>query len=166
MAFDLEQLLPMASMLLNAVERKVERLWFLTLQVSSNTTQRPEFLTQSNKRFSKNSRLLKRADFLKFFSKETKKFRGRAITIYQIKNSDEQSRMGITIKTKMTSVARNKLKRLIREWFRNNQVKFQGKELNIVIPNSISFSADTIKTIDRDLKEIEEELTRDNAKHL
>ena len=83
--------------------------------------------------FSKEDRLLNRSQFLGL-SKDGKRVHAKHfLTIYR-ENRCERSRLGITVSKKVgRSVERNRIKRLIREYFRQNRDKLPGTfDLNII----------------------------------
>jgi ribonuclease P protein component len=70
--------------------------------------------------FSKQSRLLKKADFDKVFKKSVKVSNAHFLILIQ-KTSNPKSRLGLIISKKVDkrAVHRNRIKRIIRESFRN-----------------------------------------------
>ena len=93
-------------------------------------------------------RLKKQADFQRLFSKGKRAFTPTLSVIYR---PSERMTMGISVGKKHgKSVQRNRIKRLIREAFRLNQDKMQGKYSFILIPKvreEYSF-----KTFERDIQ--------------
>ena len=83
--------------------------------------------------FEKNFRLLSARDFdeLKVGSSSYKK---AALIVYYKKNSYNQSRIGLSIPKKIgKSHDRNRLKRLMREFFRTSPYKFLGYDILLVV---------------------------------
>lgn len=84
--------------------------------------------------FSRNQRLTKRAQFLRLFDSPNV-YRASTFYAFWKENNERSSRLGITIKGRLSTVWRMKIKRLIREWFRKS--KFHSEkpfvDLNIVI---------------------------------
>jgi ribonuclease P protein component len=77
-------------------------------------------------------RLKKQADFQKLFQKGKRAFTSSFTLIYR---PSEKMRMGISIGKKHgKSVQRNRIKRLIREAFRNTQGEMEGKYSLVIIP--------------------------------
>lgn len=83
--------------------------------------------------FEKKFRLLSARDFdeLKVGSSSYKK---AALIVYYKKNSYNQSRIGLSVPKKIgKSHDRNRLKRLMREFFRNSPYKFLGYDILLVV---------------------------------
>lgn len=83
--------------------------------------------------FEKNFRLLSARDFdeLKVGSSSYKK---AALIVYYKKNSYNQSRIGLSVPKKIgKSHDRNRLKRLMREFFRTSPYKFLGYDILLVV---------------------------------
>ncbi len=83
--------------------------------------------------FEKNFRLLSARDFdeLKVGSSSYKK---AALIVYYKKNSYNQSRIGLSVPKKIgKSHDRNRLKRLMREFFRTSLYKFLGYDILLVV---------------------------------
>ncbi len=83
--------------------------------------------------FEKKFRLLSARDFeeLKVGSSSYKK---AALIIYYKKNSFNQSRIGLSVPKKIgKSHDRNRLKRLLREFFRTSPYKFLGYDILLVV---------------------------------
>lgn len=83
--------------------------------------------------FEKNFRLLSARDFdeLKVGSSSYKK---AALIVYFKKNSYNQSRIGLSVPKKIgKSHDRNRLKRLMREFFRTSPYKFLGYDILLVV---------------------------------
>lgn len=86
--------------------------------------------------FPKTERLLKRASFLKL-SRFGKKIQTRCF-IAKIQQGDtENNRIGITVSKRVgKAVERNRIKRLIREYYRNTQRSLKGnRDINIIAKN-------------------------------
>ncbi len=83
--------------------------------------------------FEKKFRLLSASDFreLKVGSSSYKK---ASLIIYYKKNSFNQSRIGLSVPKKIgKSHDRNRLKRLMREYFRTSDYKFLGHDILLVV---------------------------------
>ena len=73
------------------------------------------------KTFTKDDRLLKRADFLRL-ANSGKRLHNRQFIAYICKNDLKRCRLGITVTRKVgRAVKRNRIKRLAREYFRQNR---------------------------------------------
>lgn len=91
---------------------------------------------EANCRFSRKSRLLERKEFLKFFQ-GSQKYSRDAVLFYSHNNQLGYPRLGVTIKRKCSSVERNRIKRAVREAFRENQGNLGSKDFNIVISTRV-----------------------------
>ena len=83
--------------------------------------------------FEKKFRLLSARDFeeLKVGSSSYKK---AALIVYYKKNSFNQSRIGLSVPKKIgKSHDRNRLKRIMREFFRTSEYKFLGTDILLVV---------------------------------
>jgi ribonuclease P protein component len=87
----------------------------------------------SNYSLPKTVRLLKRAQFLKL-SKEGTKVHTSYFISAVLNSTAENHRIGITISRKVgNAVARNRIKRIIREYFRHRKNNISGKkDINII----------------------------------
>jgi len=81
----------------------------------------------------KKVRLLKRAQFLTL-SKQGKKVVTDCFIAIVLKETAQNNRIGITISKKVgNAVERNRIKRIIREYFRHNKENISGpKDINII----------------------------------
>ncbi len=86
--------------------------------------------------FPKSARVRKRFEYLRFFEGSNVKRLG-SCTLFQIRTRADGARLGITVKARVNSVYRNKLKRQIREVFRLKRVGLNGWDYNVVVPGSI-----------------------------
>ncbi len=87
--------------------------------------------------YQKKDRLLKRGHYL-FLSKTGKKCHKRHFLCVFRRGSGERSRLGITVTKKVGCAAkRNRIKRLCREFYRNNRRKLVGIwDINIIAKQS------------------------------
>lgn len=82
--------------------------------------------------FPKHERLRKRADFLRI-SGQGQKIHTSNFLIIRQESADCAVRIGITVSGKVgNSVTRNRLKRLIREFYRQNKGLFAAADYNII----------------------------------
>ena len=97
-------------------------------------------------RFEKKFRLLSARDFdeLKVGSSSYKK---AALIVYYKKNSYNQSRIGLSVPKKIgKSHDRNRLKRLMREFFRTSPYKFLGYDILLVVSWSRNLLPESTET--------------------
>lgn len=80
-------------------------------------------------------RLQHRWEYLRFFS-GSEVFRLSECIVYRIKNDCGHFRLGITVKAKGSSVERNRVKRVVREFFRKLAPALGGFDFNVVIPRT------------------------------
>ncbi|MCG8687051.1 MAG: ribonuclease P protein component [Desulfobacterales bacterium] len=87
----------------------------------------------SNFSLPKDARLRKRAEFLKL-SKQGKKIRTGYFIAAVSEGTEKNNRIGITVSKKVgNAVARNRIKRLIREYFRHQKDSVPGtKDISII----------------------------------
>lgn len=88
--------------------------------------------------FLKRERLLKRAEFLTT-SKQGEKLYTDCFIVFIFKKKSN-NRIGIVVSKKIgNAVKRNKIKRIIREYYRHNKSKISGpKDINIIAKKQIS----------------------------
>ena len=84
-------------------------------------------------RFEKNFRLLSASDFSEL-KVDSLSFKKPSFIIYYKKNNFNQSRIGLSVPKKIGKAnVRNRLKRLIREYFRQSEYKFLGVDILFVV---------------------------------
>ena len=100
--------------------------------------------------FSPQERMLKRSDFLECFAKGRKKSSANFIIFYQVRRVD-YPRIGITVSKKVgNAVRRNRMKRLLREFFRLHKAFFlPGLDYSIVVKKRCSLN--TLNDVVREL---------------
>lgn len=82
--------------------------------------------------FSRHERLLKRADFLRISGQGQKVHTANFLIIWK-ESPLSAVRLGITVSGKVgNSVTRNRLKRLIREFYRQNKGLFPAADYNLI----------------------------------
>ena len=83
--------------------------------------------------FPKTERLLKRADFLRL-SRSGKKIQTRFFIAAVLDGTTGNNRIGITVSKRVgKAVERNRIKRLIREYYRNRKTTLPGnRDINII----------------------------------
>jgi len=90
--------------------------------------------------FPKAERLLKRADFLRL-SRSGKKIRTRFFIAAVLDGTKENNRIGITVSKRVgKAVERNRIKRLIREYYRHRRKTLSGnRDINIIARKYVKF---------------------------
>jgi len=90
-------------------------------------------------RFGKKKRILKRSDFIRL-SKINRKVQNQHFVALYIKGATERTRLGITVTKRVgNAVARNQLKRYVREFFRHYYHTVQrGTDINIIVKRKAS----------------------------
>ncbi len=93
----------------------------------------------SNFCFPKKVRLLKRAQFLTL-SKQGEKVHTDSFLAIVLKGTAQNNRIGITISKKVgNAVERNRIKRIIREYFRHNKENISGpNDINIIAKKGLT----------------------------
>lgn len=87
----------------------------------------------ADSRFEKHFRLLKAHDFSEL-KVDSLSFKKPSLIIYYKKNLFNQTRIGLSVPKKIGKAHdRNRLKRLIRESFRNSEYKFLGTDVLFVV---------------------------------
>jgi len=91
--------------------------------------------------FSQQERMLKRPDFLECFARGRKKNSANFIIFYQDRRRDHP-RIGITVSKKVgNAVRRNRVKRLLREFFRLHKELFlPGVDYSVVVKKRCSLN--------------------------
>ncbi len=84
------------------------------------------------RRLSRRRRMAARADYTRLFD-EPHVFRGSTLLVFSKASEREHSRVGITIKGRLTSVWRTRLKRMVREAFRLLTDPALARDYNFVI---------------------------------
>ncbi|MBN2707095.1 MAG: ribonuclease P protein component [Deltaproteobacteria bacterium] len=89
--------------------------------------------------FPKKERLRKRKDFLEIFDQGQRRHSSHFILFYRESGLD-QARLGITASRKVgNAVVRNRLKRLIREYYRQHKAGFDpGTDYSLVVKRNFS----------------------------
>jgi len=87
----------------------------------------------------KNERLLKRAQFLTL-SRQGIKVHTDSFLALALNQTEQHHRLGITVSKKVgNAVARNRIKRLIREYFRHHKETMSGpKDMNIIAKKGLT----------------------------
>jgi ribonuclease P protein component len=111
----------------------------------------------ADSRFEKQFRLLSASDFSEL-KVDSLSFKKPSLIIYYKKNSFNQSRIGLSVPKKIgKSHDRNRLKRILREFFRQSKFKFLGADILIVVSWNRSLAPESQITKEETLlKNIEE----------
>ncbi|NDG83757.1 MAG: hypothetical protein EBX52_01810 [Proteobacteria bacterium] len=103
--------------------------------------------------FPKSARILNRAEYLRFFQGSDVKRLG-VCTVFRIANTKGVPRLGITVKARVNSVYRNKLKRTIREVFRLGRGSMAAHDYNVVVPGGVRVDHRTPRLVRTQLESI------------
>lgn len=95
----------------------------------------------SKQGFSRNCRLTERPEFVRLFD-NPKVHRARAFQAFWKTNQKNTARLGITIKGRLSSVWRMRVKRIVREWFRTTKERLGNNDINVVfkVPQKLDMS--------------------------
>ncbi|MGZ3788599.1 MAG: ribonuclease P protein component [Bacteriovorax sp.] len=97
----------------------------------------------ADSRFEKNFRLLSASDFSEL-KVDSLSFKKPSLIIYYKKNPFNQTRIGLSVPKKIGKAhVRNRLKRLIREFFRQSGHKFLGVDVLFVVSWNRSLAGET-----------------------
>lgn len=95
--------------------------------------------------------MTERAQFVRLFDSPSF-FRQSTFQAFWKENDLKFSRLGITIKGKLSSINRTKVKRIIREWFRVSHERLSTIDLNIVIKVPQKISEEFMESLKKQLK--------------
>ena len=133
---------------LEAPPRKRPRTVDAVTRITSaaTTSNNPGLTSSQGNRFTKNNRLLDAAAFGRVFDKATRS-RDKLFTVLCRRNNQSIARLGLAISKKhcRRAIARNRMKRIIRESFRQQQVLLSG--LDVVVINQPGATAATSQQI-------------------
>ena len=103
-------------------------------------------------RFPRRARLTEQVDYQRVFRKNPQRSGNRWLTVLAVPNQYGHPRLGLAISRKVarTAVARNRIKRVIRESFRHWQDRLGG--LDIVVLGRPGVAAQQGKTLDAALE--------------
>ena len=98
------------------------------------------FLATAPLRYPRHHRLLTGAEFQRVFKRCQHKASNRLMTVLAIANDLDYPRLGtaVSIKAAGNAVKRNRIKRLIRESFRQHQEPLAGLDLVVTVRNGLS----------------------------
>lgn len=97
-------------------------------------------------KYPKSARIRFRSEFLKFFNGSEVKRLG-VCTLFRLPGAGVGARVGSTIKAKVNSVQRNRLKRQIRESFRLHRHRLPVADYNIVVPGGVRVGFKTARVL-------------------
>jgi ribonuclease P protein component len=116
-------------LLSSAEELKVEKTCPFALQQNNSLAGRT---VPDQNTYPPTARLRKRAEFLRL-KDSVQKFVSRGILVVWQANNLAQARLGITVSKKVgCAVTRNRVKRFVREIFRNNRLLLPAVDLNVI----------------------------------
>jgi len=114
---------------------------------------------EKNNKFQANSRLKKKSDFLNLRS-GAKASSDKFFRIYYKENNRELSRLGVSVSKKYgNAVARNKIKRIIKEIYRKNSAKNSSKDILVAINFNTINSKSFLKNKELFIKNFEKKLS-------
>ena len=118
---------------------------------AATTSNTPGLTTSQGNRFTKNNRLLDAAAFGRVFDRATRS-RDKLFTVLCRRNNQNIARLGLAISKKNCrhATARNRIKRIIRESFRQHQVLLSG--LDVVVINQPAATSATNQQISDSLE--------------
>ena len=129
----------------------VRRVGVLSLPVvaeKGGSVSRPNLTAQFS--FPRTDRLTSRRQFKTVYD-QGRRVRGSAVTIFGLENDLGRCRVGFTVTRKLgNAVARNRVKRLLREVFRVNRLSSTGS-LDLVVNAHASLPQRTRAEIERDM---------------
>ncbi len=96
---------------------------------------------QASNAFGRKFRLTERHQFLRFFEK-SECIRLSECIIFRISSPEKHYRLGVTFKAKGSSIIRNRVKRTIRENFRQYGALLGQFDYNVVIPKHKKLDSD------------------------
>ena len=107
---------------------------------------------------------LRRADFL-LATRDGLRVNGAHFLVFIRDRNDERGpRLGITVTRKVgNAVFRNRIKRLVREWFRLRQTRFGSRDLVVIAHRGIPREL-TLARVEQDLSQVLEQLCELPAK--
>lgn len=95
--------------------------------------------------------MVDRVDFTRLFD-EPHVFRGSVILVFSKASERKVSRVGVTIKGRLSSIWRTRLKRAVREVFRLHADPALGRDYNFVIRIGAAVNLKFYERLQRDLK--------------
>ncbi len=129
----------------------VRRVGVLSLPVvaeKGGSVSRPDLTAQFS--FPRTDRLTSRRQFTTVYDKG-RRVRGSAVTVFGLENQLGHCRVGLTVTRKLgNAVARNRVKRILREIFRLNRLSATGS-LDLVVNAHASLPEHARAEIERDL---------------
>jgi len=97
--------------------------------------------------FPKTKRLLKRKEFLHVY-RRGKRFSGAYFTCYLLPTQAACGRLGLSVSKKVgKAVVRNRIKRILREYFRHNEQQFEQLDVVIQVKPKAVQSLDALEEI-------------------
>lgn len=88
-------------------------------------------------KFQPRHRLSEKEEFARFFQEGTEVLFLDHATVFRVPNTQPHFRLGMTLKLKASSVERNRLKRIVREAFREHPIRKERYDWNVVVKGSL-----------------------------
>ena len=101
---------------------------------------------------SRSCRLTERPQFIRLFDNPSV-YRATTFQAFWKPNDKKNARLGITIKGRLSSVWRMRIKRIVREWFRISKKSIGPNDLNIVIRVPEKLNLDFTNVLKRQLSQ-------------
>jgi len=140
----------------SACERRVGVLSLPVVAEKGGSVSRPNITAQFS--FPRTDRLTSRRQFTGVYGRG-RRVRGSVVTVFGLENRLGRCRVGLTVTRKLgNAVVRNRIKRILREIYRVNQLSLTGS-LDLVINAHASIRDRTRQEIERDVVQCVARLT-------
>ena len=141
----------------SACERRVDVLSLPVVAEKGGSVSRPDLTAQFS--FPRTDRLTSRRQFTTVYD-QGRRVRGSSVTVFGLPNQLGHCRVGLTVTRKLgNAVARNRVKRILREVFRVNRLSVTGS-LDLVVNAHASLPQSTRSEIEADVVGCISRLTR------
>lgn len=95
--------------------------------------------------------MTERPQFVRLFDNPSV-YRAQTFQAFWKSNDKQSARLGITIKGRLSSIWRTRLKRVVREWFRVSKEKLGPNDVNIVIRVPATLDLKFVESLKKQLK--------------